>query len=142
MRDKQTTYKIMSSVKSKDTQPEKILGRHMWKLGLRYRKHFKIKGKPDFVFTKNKLAVFCDGDFWHGNNWKIRGMRNRQEELKKYSPFWKEKILRNIRRDKDVNASLRKEGWTVMRFWESSIKKDPKKAVNQVIKFLKNNMNK
>jgi DNA mismatch endonuclease, patch repair protein len=133
MRDKQTTYRIMSSIKSKGTQPEQILGRNMWKLGLRYRKHFKIKGKPDFVFTKKKIAVFCDGDFWHGNNWKIRGMRNRQEELKKYSPFWKEKILRNIKRDIDVNAILRKEGWMIMRFWESDIREAPEKCAQKVL---------
>jgi DNA mismatch endonuclease (patch repair protein) len=134
MRDKQTTYKIMSSIKSKDTQPEQILGRHMWKLGLRYRKHYKILGKPDFAFIKYKIVVFCDGDFWHGNNWKIRGMRSREEELSKYSTFWREKILKNIKRDKDVNVSLRKKGWKVIRFWESDIRSCPEKCAQKVLK--------
>ena len=124
----------MSAIKSRGTQPEQILGKHMWKLGLRYRKQFKIKGKPDFVFSKSRIAVFCDGDFWHGNNWKIRGMPSREEELKKYSTFWKEKILRNIKRDKDVNVSLRKDGWTVMRFWESDIRKAPEKCAQKVFR--------
>ena len=93
-RSPETTYRIMSAVKSKDTEPERILGKHMWKLGLRYRKHYKILGKPDFVFIGNKIAVFCDGDFWHGNNWKLRGIKNFQEELRGYSSFWREKISR------------------------------------------------
>ena len=75
-RPPEMTYKIMSSIRSHDTKPEKMLGQALWKLGLRHRKHYKIKGKPDFVFVKAKLAVFCDGDFWHGNNWRVRGMNS------------------------------------------------------------------
>ena len=73
MRSKEITSRIMSSIKSKDTKPEKILGSSIWKKGLRYRKHYKIRGKPDFVFVSKRVVIFCDGDFWHGNNWKIRG---------------------------------------------------------------------
>ena len=99
-RSAETTYRIMSAIKSKDTGPEKNLGRELWKLGLRYRKQYKITGRPDFVFIKAKIAVFCDGDFWHGNNWKIRGKKSFAEELRDYSDFWRQKILRNIERDK------------------------------------------
>jgi len=124
-RDKETTYKIMSSIKSKDTVPEKLLGKELWKLGLRYRKHYKILGKPDFVFLKRKIAVFCDGDFWHGNNWKLRGLESFEKELSMYNEFWKEKLLRNIKRDNRVNSELTKTGWLVLRFWESDIRKSP-----------------
>ncbi len=124
-RDKKTTYKIMSSIKSKDTVPEKILGKSLWKLGLRYRKHYNILGKPDFVFVKIKIAVFCDGDFWHGNNWKLRGMESFDQELSTYNDFWREKIKRNIERDHKVNDELTKNGWLILRFWESDIRKSP-----------------
>ena len=118
-------YKKMSAVKSKDTVPERLLGKAMWKLGLRYRKCYKIRGTPDFVFVKPKIAVFCDGDFWHGNGWRIRGFKNRKEEQATYSHFWAEKVRQNIKRDKAVNRYLRKNGWIVLRFWESQIKKSP-----------------
>ena len=132
-RDPRTTYKIMSSVKSKDTKPERILGRAIWKLGLRYRKHYKLIGKPDFVFVKAGIAVFCDGDFWHGNNWRIRNLGSLDNELENYSEFWRNKILRNIERDKKVNDTLKKEGWTVIRFWESDIKHGPDKCAKKVL---------
>jgi len=134
LRDPKTTYKIMSSVKSKNTKPERLLGSAMWKLGLRYRKHYKLIGKPDFVFVKAKIVVFCDGDFWHGNNWRIRGLGSLEKELESYSEFWKDKILRNIERDKNVTESLRKEGWLVLRFWESEIKKTPNTCAEKVLR--------
>lgn len=132
MRDKAVTYKIMSAVKSKNTKPELILGSAMHKLGLRYRKHYKIEGKPDFVIVSAKIALFCDGDFWHGNNWKIRGLSSLSAELKKYNKFWRSKIIRNINRDKFVTKSLRKKGWYVLRFWESKIISQPEKIATKI----------
>lgn len=139
-RDPATTYRIMSSIKSKDTKPEKIFGSSMWKLGLRYRKHYKVTGRPDFVFLKAKIAVFCDGDFWHGNNWKLRGMESLDEELSRYSSFWKKKITRNIKRDKTVNETLKSKGWMVMRFWESDIKQDPNRCAQEVLSAYKSRL--
>ncbi|MBU3916680.1 very short patch repair endonuclease [bacterium] len=132
VREAQVTYRVMSAIKSKNTAPEKLLGQAMWKLGLRYRKHYKIIGKPDFIFLRIKIAVFCDGDFWHGNNWAIRGMNSLEEELSQYNSFWREKIERNIARDKNVNHTLEKEGWVVLRFWESDIKNSPEKCASRV----------
>ena len=124
-RDPAVTHKIMSSIHSTDTRPELLLRRALWSKGYRYRVHYKgLPGKPDVVFTKAKVAVFCDGDFWHGHNWALRGMASLEEELSTYTEFWKEKILRNIRRDANVTEQLRNEGWTVIRRWESDIKKD------------------
>ena len=97
----------MSVVKSKGTYPEKILGSSLWRLGLRYRKNYKKKkGKADFAFISAKVAVFCDGDFWHGNNWRIRGMKSLEEELSQYNNFWKTKILNNIAHDTINNIQL------------------------------------
>ncbi len=138
-RSPEITYKIMSAIKSEGTVPERLLGRAMWKLGLRYRKYYKIKGKPDFVFIKARIAVFCDGDFWHGHNWKIRGLSSLEEELASYSDFWRKKILRNIERDKEVNIYLKQEGWIVARFWESEIKANPD-IIAQEIKNLVNSV--
>lgn len=124
-RDPAVTHKIMSAVKSKDTRPELKLRKALWHEGLRYRVNYKkLPGKPDIVFTKWKLVVFCDGDFWHGHNWAIRGLSSLQEELEGYSQYWRDKITRNIERDEENNKSLRALGWTVIRIWESDIKQD------------------
>jgi DNA mismatch endonuclease, patch repair protein len=124
----------MSAIKSKDTNPEKLLGKSLWKLGLRYRKHYNVIGKPDFVLVAVRIAIFCDGDFWHGNNWKIRGLKNLNSELKSYKSFWKEKILKNIARDKAVNKKLKEDGWTVVRFFESTIKKSAESCAKKVLR--------
>ena len=125
VRSPEVTYKIMSSIKSKDTRPELMLRRELWSRGLRYRVNVKnLPGKPDIVFTRAKIAVFCDGDFWHGNNWAIRGMSSLDEELTGYSEFWQDKIRRNIKRDKENTEMLQLNGWKVLRFWESEIKID------------------
>lgn len=122
-RNPDVTHKIMSSIKSKNTQPEIILRKALWQKNLRYRVNYqKLPGKPDIVFTKYKIAVFCDGDFWHGHNWALRGMPSLEIELKKYSEYWKNKILRNIERDNENTQSLKSLGWTVIRLWESDIK--------------------
>jgi len=131
----------MSAIKSKNTSPERILGKELWKLGLRYRKQYRITGKPDFVFVRTKIAVFCDGDFWHGNNWRIRGMNNIEEEFARYSPYWVDKIKRNMERDQLVNETLEKEGWTVIRFWESSIRKNPQECAMEVYRIFQEKCN-
>ena len=98
----ETTHKIMSAVKSSNTKPELLLRKAVWQSGLRYRVNVKsIYGKPDIVFTRAKIAVFCDGDFWHGHNWVIRGLSSLDEELERYSEYWRNKIIRNVERDKD-----------------------------------------
>ena len=132
-RTPEITYKIMSAVKSKNTKPEMILRRELWARGLRYRTNMKaLTGKPDIVFTRAKIAVFCDGDFWHGHNWAIRELSSLEEELDRYSEYWRLKILKNIERDKNVNEKLESEGWTVLRFWESDIKADVEKCASIV----------
>lgn len=132
-RDLAVTHKIMSAVKSKDTRPELKLRKALWKEGLRYRVNYKrLPGKPDIVFTRWKVVVFCDGDFWHGHNWAIRGQSSLQEELSGYSQYWRDKILRNIERDEENNMALRARGWTIIRIWESDIKDDLERCVETV----------
>lgn len=127
----------MSAIRSKDTTPEKLLGSAMWSLGLRYRKHYKAVGKPDYVFVSAKVAVFCDGDFWHGNNWRIRGLGSLEQELSRYSEYWREKILANIQRDKRVTEELENQGWRVLRIWESDIRKCPATCAELVFQLVK-----
>lgn len=112
--------KCMQSNKSKGTKPELVLAKAMWALGLRYRKNSgSIFGKPDFSFKKYKVAVFVDGEFWHGKDWE-----QRKAEIKGNREFWIAKIERNIRRDMEVTGRLKAEGWTVLRFWSNDIVKN------------------
>ena len=134
IRDPKVTHKIMSSIPSKNTEPELMLRKALWKENLRYRVNYKkLPGKPDIVFIKCHVVVFCDGDFWHGHNWAIRGLSSLEEELSGYSEFWRSKILRNIERDVEINQSLKAQGWTVVRIWESDIRKNLESCV-QLIK--------
>lgn len=82
-----------------------------------WRRHMKLPGKPDFVFPSQKLVVFIDGDFWHGNPRKYRSPQSNSE-------YWKQKILSNQRRDRRINRLLRAKGWKVFRFWQSNLKNE------------------
>jgi DNA mismatch endonuclease (patch repair protein) len=84
---------------------------------------------PDLVFVGARVAVFVDGDFWHGKHWK-----KRKERLSRghNSDYWIAKIECNISRDRMRNIELRASGWTVLRFWESDILSDIGKAINRV----------
>jgi DNA (cytosine-5)-methyltransferase 1 len=114
----------------RDTQHEVILRRELWRAGLRFRKNVEtMPGKPDIVFSSPKVIVFCDGDFWHGRNWS-----KLKEKLKAGSnaQYWKTKIASNIKRDRVNSALLERKGWTVIRIWESDIKRDPFAAAAHV----------
>lgn len=139
-RDPAVVYKAMSSVRSENTTPELALRRELWKRGYRYRINYKkLPGKPDIVFTRKKIAIFCDGDYWHGHNWALRGIPSLKEELDAYTPYWRKKILRNIERDKRITAQLLDMGWTVIRLWESDIKTDMAKCLELVCSALSSN---
>ncbi len=120
--------KCMRANKSKGTKPELALAKAMWALGLRYRKNSgSIFGKPDFSFKKYKVAVFVDGEFWHGKDWE-----QRKAEIKGNREFWIAKIERNIRRDMEVTGRLKAEGWTVLRFWSNDVVKDTTSCAEKV----------
>lgn len=132
-REPEKTHKIMSAIKSKDTRPELALRKELWRRNLRYRKNYKIlPGKPDIVFPRVRLVVFCDGDFWHGHNWVIRGYGSLENELRRYSKEWAEKIRRNIQHDERINRELEALGWHVLRIWESDINADVKRCGDRV----------
>ncbi|MGI8552033.1 MAG: very short patch repair endonuclease [Dehalococcoidia bacterium] len=109
---------------------ERLLRSAVWRRGLRYRKHATaLPGKPDMVFTRARVAVFCDGDFWHGRDWprlreQLRGRAN--------AAYWLPKIGRNRERDLEQTAKLERLGWAVLRFWEADLLKDPEAAAGIV----------
>ncbi len=110
----------MSMIKGKDTKPEVLLRKELWHRGLRYRKNYlSVYGKPDIVFLRKMIAVFVDGDFWHGYEFE-----KLQERVKSNKQYWTEKIKHNRERDMDVTLMLIEQGWTVLRFWDFEIKND------------------
>ena len=120
--------KCMRANKNTGTKPELVLAKAMWALGLRYRKNCgSIFGKPDFSFKKYKVAVFVDGEFWHGKDWE-----QKKAEIKGNREFWIAKIERNIQRDIEVTGRLKAEGWTVLRFWSNDVVKDTTSCAEKV----------
>ncbi|MEA3255673.1 MAG: very short patch repair endonuclease [Candidatus Altiarchaeota archaeon] len=118
----------MSQIKGKNTQPELLLRKYLFLKGLKgYRLKSSLIGKPDIVFTKYKIAIFIDGCFWH----KCPGCFVKPTSN---INFWKKKIDGNVKRDKEVNKILKKQGWKVIRFWEHEIKKDLQKCYSKVEK--------
>ena len=110
----------MRLIKSKDTSIELLLRKELWKRGFRYRKNYNmLPGTPDIVLPKYRIVIFCDGDFFHGNNWNVL-----RERLKKCnnSDYWIPKIENNIERDRQIDNMLLEKGWAVIRFWEKDIK--------------------
>jgi len=120
----------MQGNRSKDTKPEMMLRRELWHRGHRYRLHRDdLPGRPDIVFVGDRVAVFCDGDFWHGRNWETR---KKKLERGANSDYWVEKIAANRKRDERHTRVLEEDGWTVVRLWESQIREDPSAAADIV----------
>nr|DAH32614.1 MAG TPA: Vsr [Caudoviricetes sp.] len=127
---KEQRHKNMQNIRAKDTEIEVILRRALWKKGYRYRKNYcKLPGKPDIVLTKYKIAIFCDGEFFHGKDWN---MLKAKLEKSNNSKFWIDKISRNIERDEEINKKLIYGGWTVIRFWGKEIKNHTDECVKVV----------
>ena len=110
---------IMSKIRSKDTRPEMLLRRALHARGLRYRLHRRsLPGSPDLVFVSARVAVFVDGDFWHGRDLFEKGKAPRNNRT-----LWLAKLKGNRARDARDTARLLDAGWTVLRFWASSVEK-------------------
>ena len=134
MADKHTKKqrsKNMAAVKSRGNKSTEVAVVKLFRKNhiTGWRRHYDIPGKPDFVFRKQRVAVFLDGCFWHG----CKEYDSRPSTNKK---FWNKKIDNNIQRDKKINKTLRDKGWTVLRFWEHDIKKDPQKVIQKIEKII------
>ena len=123
-------HKCMSHIKSKDTSIEVSLRRALWKKGYRYRKNYgALPGKPYIVLTKYRIAIFCDGELFHGKNWEVLKPRL----LKGNNPdFWVKKIERNMKRDDENDKRLLFLGWTVIHFWGNDILRNTDQCVKVV----------
>jgi DNA mismatch endonuclease (patch repair protein) len=108
----------MASIRSRDTKPELMLRRELWRLGVRgWRCNIRAPGgRVDIAFTRWKIAVLVDGAFWHGHPSKWQPGR--------WSGYWDEKIKRNIARDLAQNAALAANGWAIVRVWEFEVEQD------------------
>lgn len=119
------------SSRKKDTKPEVALRKILWARGYRYRKDVAtLAGRPDVVFAAAKVAVFCDGDFWHGRDWR---KRRRKLERGHNPEYWIAKIKRNMERDRANSLALQLAGWNVLRFWETDILRDPDAIADRII---------
>ncbi len=122
----------MKKIKSQNSKAEILLRKSLWEQGYRYRvANKKITGKPDIVFTTKKIAVFIDGDFWHGYEWQ-----KKKKRIKSNAKYWIPKIERNIQRDIEVTNSLKNQGWIVLRFWEHEVLKDLENCMQRLIGYL------
>ena len=108
---------VMSKIRSKNTKIDLRMKKILSGIGCGYSMYPKMYGNPDFVIRKKRIALFCDGDFWHGYKY--------DEKKKPAKKFWRNKIEGNMRRDMHVARALRSEGWSVQRFWEHDIEKRP-----------------
>ena len=127
---KEQRHKNMKNIRGKDTKIEVILRKALWNKGYRYRKNYKkLPGSPDIVLTKYKIAIFCDGEFFHGKDWEI--LKPRLEKSNN-SEFWISKISGNRERDSEINKKLLFMGWTVIRFWGNDIKKNPDECIRVI----------
>ena len=120
----------MQHIHSKNTSIEVALRKALWHKGYRYRKNYsQLPGSPDIVFTKYKIAIFCDGEFFHGKDWEVLKPRLQKG---KNGEFWISKISRNKERDDEINKKLLFIGWTVLRFWGTDIKKNVDECVRVI----------
>lgn len=120
---KEQRHAVMSKIRSRDTKPEILLRKALWRQGIRYRKNFKdLPGKPDIAITRYRIAVFVDGEYFHGRGWEDG--KKEKAEAGENASYWVPKIERNIKRDDGVDALLKGMGWTVIRFWSRDVLKD------------------
>lgn len=125
---KEQISRNMRSNKSKDTKPELMLRKELWRRGLRYRKNYKpLAGKPDIVFLRAQIAVFVDGKMWHGYDWE-----RQKHDFKSHQDFWIPKIEHNMERDFEVTQDLIELGWLVLRFWDFEIKRDATACADKI----------
>jgi DNA mismatch endonuclease (patch repair protein) len=131
--DKKKRSWIMSRIRAKGTKPEEALFaliKDFYRKGYRYRRHAKnVFGHPDLIFPKQKIAVFVDSEFWHG-----KSFTDWRERLPK--KYWIDKIERNIKRDKEVNRSLKLQGWRVIRIWSKPLMKKPEVFIDKIRRVL------
>lgn len=127
-RDRRVVSYNMSRIRAKNTRPELVLRRALYQRGFRYRIHVSLPGHPDIFFARAQVAVFVDGEFWHGRHIRRVGI-----ELKVRRRFWLSKIRANRARDRRNDVALRRLGVMVLRIWDRDILADPDYCAEQVL---------
>ncbi len=123
----------MQRIRSQDTKPEVMLRRALWHAGIRYRKNYAaLPGKPDIVLTRQKIAIFVDGDFWHARGYQD----NPGGQVGSNKEYWQKKLARNVERDKEVNDALTEAGWLILRFWEKDIMNDLSNCIKTIEEYV------
>lgn len=123
----------MASVHLKNGKGEAILAKALWHQGVRYRKNYKnLPGSPDVAITKYKIAIFVDGEFWHGYKWS-----ERKKKLRKNREYWIQKIEENMARDIKNDKLLKEKNWKVIHFWEKDILNNTEYCVELVKLYIK-----
>lgn len=130
--------KSMQHNRSKDTSIELTLRKALWHRGYRYRKNYKkLPGSPDIALTKQRVAIFCDSEFFHGKDWEVKKSKLQSGN----NPvFWIGKIERNMKRDHENDQKLQFLGWTVIHFWGGEIKKNLDECIRVVEEAIFENM--
>lgn len=119
----------MKKIHSKDTKPELILRKALWHEGIRYRKNYKkLPGSPDIVILTPHIAIFVDGEFWHGYNLETQKKRLHHNKEK-----WIRKITQNMKRDQRNNNDLKNMGWTVLRYPSNYVVRHTDECVTEII---------
>ncbi len=132
----------MSAIRSTGNQAETVLRSRLHRLGLRFRKYVtSLPGRPDIVFPGPGVVVFVDGDFWHARTLRERGPEAYWSDFRSPNrPYWEAKFTRRIERDAEVTRDLRRDGWTVVRVWETEVKGDPDGVARRIAGIVKKSM--
>ena len=117
---------VMSRIRGTNTKIDLQMNEILKGLGFPYRMYPKMYGNPDFIFEEEKIAIFCEGDFWHGYNY------HKKKSLSK--KYWRDKIENNMKRDIRITRKLRREGWSVLRFWEHDIERRTVVCIDRIIR--------
>lgn len=127
---------LMQKIKSSKTSPEILLQKFLRKDGVKFKINFRgLPGNPDIVLFHRRVAIFVDGEFWHGYHWK-----EKKKKIKGNRAYWIPKIERNITRDKANNKRLKKAGWRVLRFWQHQITGDLPKCIQKIKEIAKKSL--
>ncbi|MDH4163620.1 MAG: very short patch repair endonuclease [Nitrospirota bacterium] len=122
--------RAMKSVKLKDGSIEIIVQKELRSRGYKFQRHVRsLPGSPDIVFMKQQLAVFVDGDFWHG--WRLPAWEH------KLTAFWRKKLTENRRRDRQNIRKLRARDWKVIRIWQHQLKSNKEGCIRRILRALK-----
>lgn len=124
----------MAAIRGKDTKPEILVRKYLWRHGYRYRlNHRRLPGKPDIVLTKYRTCIFVNGCFWHGH-----------EDCRYFvvpktrTEFWQNKVKRNKERDVEVQHELAKMGWHSLTIWECELKPNKREATLEALLYTLN----